>query len=103
MLDEDQFPRRFANFGGRAYHVIQPIGMLRGRAIVRSLEFGNVQRVLVAVDDQRHFRNVALVNSVAGDAALSRPSPQMPRELSQPIAKLRRLTFGLLAKSTEGR
>ena len=59
-------------------HQIEPVGMLGGRAVVRPIVFGHVQTLLVAIDDERDFGNVAIVQPIAGDAPFGRPASQVP-------------------------
>ena len=88
---------------GGARHQVEPIGVLGGRAVVRPLELGDVQAVLVAVDDQRHLGDVALVEPIAGDALPRRPAAQVLGPLRQPRAEQLGLLVGLLRQAAEGR
>ena len=65
--------------------------MLRRRAIVRPGKLGDVQRILITIDHQRHVGHIALVQSKARNPALRRPAAKMSRPISQSIRKLLRL------------
>ena len=96
MLQKDPLARHVQHVGRRARHQVEPIGMLSRRAIVRPGKFGKMQRVFVAIDHQRHIRHIALVQPVAGDAALRRPAAKVACAIPQPIGKLFGLPLGLL-------
>ena len=102
MLDEDQLARRFERLGRGADHVVEPVGMLGRRAVVGPVELGDVQRVFVAIDHQRHFGDVALVDAVAGDAALRRPAAQVAGELAQAVGEFVGLPRRFVAQAAEG-
>ena len=91
MLQKDPLARHVQHLARRARHQIEPVGVLRRRAIVRPSELGEVQRVFVAIDHQRHIGHIALVQPVAGDAALRRPAAKVACAVPQSIGKL----FGL--------
>ena len=54
MLQKHPLARHLQHFGRRARHQVEPIGVLCRRAIVRPGKLGNMQRVFVAIDHQRH-------------------------------------------------
>ena len=68
----------FQRFRSRPLHQIEPIGMLSHITIVRPFVFGQVQMVLVAIDNQWDLRNVPLIEPVAVDIVASGPATQMP-------------------------
>ena len=83
-------------------HQVEPIGMLGGRAVVRPLVFGQVQAVLVAVDEQGDLGDIAVIEAVAGDPLPRRPASQVVSPLRQPRAEQLRLLAGLLRQAAEG-
>ena len=66
------------------------------RAFMRSIVFGDVQVVFVAIDDERDFRNVPLVYSKAGDFPTCRPASQMAGSIRESLGKQERLVLILL-------
>ena len=103
MLEKHAVARHFEHLGRRAGHQIEPIGVLRRRAVVRPRELGDVQRIFVAIDDQRHVGHVALVQPIARDAALRRPAAKVPRPVPQSIRKLLGLPRRILLQSAKRR
>ena len=66
-IDVQRFCRRFA-------HQFLPSCVLTNAAIVRSLEFDNVQVVFVDVDNEGEFRNVTFVKSITSDSFFGPPT-----------------------------
>ena len=83
-------------------HEVEPIGVLRERAVVRPLVFGNVKAVLVAIDDQGDLGDIAVIEAVAGDPLPRRPASQVASPLHQPRAEQLRLLQCLLRQAAEG-
>ena len=101
MLHEHAFARYFKHLGGRAGHEIEPIGVLGRRAIVWPGEFGDVERIFVAIDDERHVGHVALVEPIARDAALRGPAAKVPGAVSQAVGELLGLPRGGCLQAAE--
>ena len=89
--------------GRGAGHQVEPVRVLRQVAIVRPLVLGDVQMVLIAVDDQRDLGNVALVKPVARDALSRGPTPQVTCDFLQPAAKQRGLLVRFGGQPAEDR
>ena len=93
-LQKYSVARYFEDFRCSAHHEIEPVGMLGGGSLVRPGELGHVQRIFVAVNNERHFGHVPLVQPVARDAAFCGPAAEVPRAFSQPVREFLRLSFG---------
>ena len=102
-LEKNVGRRNLQHLAGGPLHQVEPIGVLGGRVLVGPLELGDVQAVFVAIDHQRHLRDVALVKPVAGDAQAGRPAAEVPGPLGQPAAEDFRLLPGLGRQAAEGR
>src|SRR5947209_7007101 len=85
MLDEHKLAWHFEYFGGGARHEVEPIGVLGRRTVMRASELGDVERVVVAIDDEWHVGHIALVESIACDAALCGPAAEVASAIAEPV------------------
>ena len=102
MLHEDQLARNFERFGGRAGHQIEPIGVLCCGTVVWAGEFGDVERVFVAVDDEGHVRDVAFVQAITSYAALGGPAAEVASAIAEPVGEFFGLARGGGLQAAEG-
>jgi hypothetical protein len=88
-------------FARSADQEIQPIGVLGRGSLVRPFILCDMERVFVAINDQRHLGDVALVEPVTGDPAFGGPPSQMAGALAKPVSELHGLACGLAAKTAK--
>ena len=64
-------------------------------------ELGDVQRVLIPIDHQRDVGDVAIIQSVAGDAAFRGPAAEVAGAVAQSVGKFLDLALGTSLQAAE--